>query len=183
MTNPGHIDPGYHGHLHLTAINMGREPFEVRRGDLIMTLVIVGLSNAPKADFNLRYGSSSPSHITRSQLDRLSSDFANVHERAEAVAEKAVLKADLSIKKAQTRAALIGTVVTACIAIFTLYWNSQSNMNLLSQEYLNLDKKMDDKINTVRQVDEIQKQTQDLQRQLTYLQNQLAELRKNSKGR
>jgi dCTP deaminase len=82
MTNPGHIDPGYKGPLHLTAINMGRESFEIRRGDLIVTIVVVELAAEPKADFAARYGSSSPSHITQTQLNRLSADFANVEERA-----------------------------------------------------------------------------------------------------
>jgi deoxycytidine triphosphate deaminase len=101
MTNPGHIDPGYEGHLHLTAINMGREPFEIRKGDIIVTLVVVELATPPKADFIARYGGSSPSHITQRQLDRLSPDFANVQERATVVANKAVQAAELSIKKAQ----------------------------------------------------------------------------------
>src|ERR1700686_2113802 len=34
-TNPGHVDPGYEGPLHLTVINMGRLPFTLKRGDRI----------------------------------------------------------------------------------------------------------------------------------------------------
>jgi dCTP deaminase len=29
-TNPGHVDPGYHGPLHLTVINMSRLPFGLK---------------------------------------------------------------------------------------------------------------------------------------------------------
>jgi deoxycytidine triphosphate deaminase len=166
MTNPGHIDPGYEGHLHLTAINMGREPFEVRKGDVIVTVVVVELAAPPKADFVARYGSSSPSHITQIQLDRLSPDFANVQERAKDVADKAVQTADLSIKKAQQRAALVGTIVTALLAVFTLYWNSQSKVDLLNQNEANLEKRIDEKLATNKRIADLERQVERLQTQI-----------------
>lgn len=172
MTNPGHIDPGYEGHLHLTAINMGREAFEIRRGDVIVTVVVTELASEPKADFVARYGNSSPSHITQAQLNRLSPDFANVQERAKNVADEAVQRADLSIKKAQQRAALVGAIVTAALAIFTLFWNSQSKVDLLNQNYVNLEQRIDGKLATSKRIE-------DLQREVEHLQSQVADLTRN----
>src|SRR5262245_59218383 len=33
MTNPGQVDPGYEGHVYVTVINMGRQPYLLKRGD------------------------------------------------------------------------------------------------------------------------------------------------------
>ncbi len=93
----------------------------------------------------VRYGKSSPSHTTQSQLDRLSPDFANVQERAEKIAEKAVQSADLSIKRAQVIGGLAGAALTVALAAFTLYWTSLSKVDLLNQNESALEKRIDDK--------------------------------------
>jgi dCTP deaminase len=171
LTNPGHIDPGYEGHLHLTAINMARESFEFRKGDVIATVVIAELGATPKADFRARYGTLSPSHVTQDQLDRLAPDFANVEERAQQIAEKAVKTADISIKRAQNRAAVIGAVVTALLAIFTLYWNSQSKVDLLNQNAATMEKRFDDKLANDKRITELEQQVKDLKSQIAALSN------------
>jgi dCTP deaminase len=163
LTNPGHIDPGYEGHLHLTAINMAKEPFEFRRGDVIATVVIVELGTKPQRDFRARYGTLSPSHVTQIQLDRLSPDFANVEERAQQIADKAVQAADISIKRAQNRAAVIGAIVTALLTIFTLYWNSQSKVDLLNQNEATMEKRFDDKLANDKRIAELEHEVKNLQ--------------------
>src|SRR5687768_7061533 len=35
VTNLGHIDPGFHGSIKFTLVNMGRKPYSLRRGDNI----------------------------------------------------------------------------------------------------------------------------------------------------
>jgi dCTP deaminase len=169
LTNPGHIDPGYEGHLHLTAINMAKESFEFRRGDVIATVVIAELSSAPKADFRARYGTLSPSRVTQDQLNRLSPDFANVEERAQQIAEKAVKTADISIKRAQTRATVIGVVVTALLTSFTLYWNSQSKVDLLNQNEATMEKRFDDKLANDKRITDLEQQVRDLKSQIAVL--------------
>ena len=171
LTNPGHIDPGYEGHLHLTAINMAKEPFEFRRGDVIATVVIAELGTAPKADFRARYGDFSPSHVSQDQLNRLSPDFANVEERAQQIAEDAVKTADISIKRAQNRAAAIGVVVTALLTIFTLYWNSQSKVDLLNQNEATMEKRFDDKLSNDKRITELEQQVKELKSQIAALSN------------
>lgn len=171
LTNPGHIDPGYEGHLHLTAINMAKESFEFRRGDVIATVVIAELGSAPRADFRARYGTLSPSHVTQDQLNRLSPDFANVEERAQQIADKAVSAADISIKRAQNKAAGIGVVVTALLTIFTLYWNSQSKVDLLNQNETTMEKRFDDKLANDKRITDLEQQVKDLKSQIAALSN------------
>jgi len=171
LTNPGHIDPGYEGYLHLTAINMAKEPFEFRRGDVIATVVIAELGTSPRADFRARYKNVSPSQVTQDQLDRLSPDFANVEERAQQIADKAVKTADISIKRAQNRAAVIGAVVTALLTIFTLYWTSQSKVDLLNQNEATMEKRFDDKLANDKRTTELEQQVKDLKSQIAALSN------------
>lgn len=81
-TNPGHVDPGYHGPLHLTVINMGHENFTLRRGERIMRLmlfqVVAGAVLPPAA-----------SPISEELLGKLSPDFLNVRDRVAQAIERA----------------------------------------------------------------------------------------------
>jgi deoxycytidine triphosphate deaminase len=36
MTNPGHVDPGYSGHLHVTVINFGSKPYSLEKGGRLL---------------------------------------------------------------------------------------------------------------------------------------------------
>ena len=178
MTNPGHLDPGYEGHLHLTAINMGRESFEIRDGELIVTVVIFELASEPRSDFASRYKGLSPSSISQGQLDRLSADFANVQERATKIASDAVKEADLfSIKRAQYLfAAGVGTLVTILLTIFTFYWNGRSKAEIRDNDYGNLEKRIDDKLAASKEIEE-------LKRQIERLNSQMAALKQNQNGK
>jgi deoxycytidine triphosphate deaminase len=113
-TNPGHIDPGYRGPLHLTVINMSRVPFSLKSGDRIIRVLFVPLSAQPEADYGARHRSGMlPSPITPELLGRLSVDFLDVEKRASRIADGAVTKA-------QYRAALIATGIPVLVAFITL---------------------------------------------------------------
>ena len=43
MTNPGQVDPGYHGQVHVTVINMGRQPYMLKRGDRLLRALLFEL--------------------------------------------------------------------------------------------------------------------------------------------
>lgn len=75
-TNPGHVDPGFNGQLHLTVINMGRDPFFLARGERIMRLMLFELA----ADAPVNTGPV-PSPIDEQLLGKLSSDFLNIKSR------------------------------------------------------------------------------------------------------
>jgi polyhydroxyalkanoate synthesis regulator phasin len=146
---------------------MAKESFEFRRGDVIATVVLAELGSAPKADFRARYGTLSPSHVTQDQLNRLSPDFANVAERAQQIADEAVKTADISIKRAQNRVAVVGALVTALLTIFTLYWNSQAKVDLLTQNEAAMEKRFDDKLANDKRITELEQQVKDLKSQIT----------------
>jgi deoxycytidine triphosphate deaminase len=110
MTNPGHIDPGYRGPLHLTVINMSRVPLPLVAGSRIIRVLLMPLAHHPDAPYDARHPAGAAPAITSQLLGNLSADFVNVQERAQRIADDAV-------KRAQFWAALIPVVV----AIFTVF--------------------------------------------------------------
>jgi dUTPase len=57
MTNPGQIDPGYRGPLHLTVINMSKDPLYLSHGQRIIRVIFAKLDAAPSADYGDRHPS------------------------------------------------------------------------------------------------------------------------------
>ena len=94
MTNPGHVDPGYYGHLHCTVINMGQEPYSLKQGDAIMRLVFIQLIRPAATPFDRRTGRSNVNPINEELLSRLSKDFLNVQSRSEQAAKRAVERSE-----------------------------------------------------------------------------------------
>lgn len=95
MTNPGHIDPGYLGTLRFTVINMGQEPFLLKHGDRIVTLLVCRLTTPARRGYHERHRPARLSGVSPEQLLRLSADFLNVEKRAEEVAKRAEREARL----------------------------------------------------------------------------------------
>lgn len=93
MTNAGHIDPGYHGRLSFTLVNMGREHFHLLHGERICTVLLFRIALPPERDFTGRGGL--PSEVKQDTLDKLSLDFLNITSRAESSATKHVRNAEL----------------------------------------------------------------------------------------
>lgn len=103
MTNPGHIDPGYSGHLHFTLINMSKETVQLSQGTSLATLLFFPLSSPA----NIK--SFSPPQIGR-LLDDLSADFLEVEARSEKAA-KTIVDRRLSFS------VIVGTLAGVAIAI------------------------------------------------------------------
>ena len=81
MTNPGHVDPGYSGRMRFAVINVGKAHFPLRRGDLIVTLLLFHLDRAPRADWGRRYPSVRPDRPPQSRINCLSRDFVDIKSR------------------------------------------------------------------------------------------------------
>jgi hypothetical protein len=86
MTNPGHVDPGYVGNLTFTVINMGKEPYELRRGDRIVTLLLFKLEHPAEAGWSSRRNNGRGLGVTEERMEQLSADL-NVEQRAREVAK------------------------------------------------------------------------------------------------
>jgi deoxycytidine triphosphate deaminase len=113
MTNPGHVDPGYEGQLHLTVINMGSKPYGLRRGDRIVRVLLFRLSPAPAHDYQVRHPGPKSSAITEELLSQLSGDFMDVTKRADESAKKQISAAQLGISiRVPIVAAAIGALIT-----------------------------------------------------------------------
>ena len=96
MTNPGHVDPGFKGRLTFTVINMGRQPFELRPGARIVTILFFRLDRRPDKDYEERRTSSGPTPmpepVTRGRMDRLAPDMLDVDRRVKAITDDAESK-------------------------------------------------------------------------------------------
>jgi dCTP deaminase len=95
MTNPGHIDPGYDGPMHLTVINMARDPFVLTvERDEIVTVLFFDLEIEVTADWLKRVGKPA-APLSPEVVNKLSRDFVNVENRAQKIAKHEVRRATL----------------------------------------------------------------------------------------
>ncbi len=100
MTNPGHIDPGFRGHLTFTLINMGKDSFTIRNGDILFTTLWMKLNSDVERDYYTRTNGKTTG-VKEENIDVLSKDFLNVENRAKSIA-----------KKYLTSAAVIASIVS-----------------------------------------------------------------------
>jgi deoxycytidine triphosphate deaminase len=99
ITNMGHVDPGYSGHLHFTAINMGKEPYTFRMNDTICSMLFFKLSERVqpygKEYFTTMKSSKEDLHVPSvisNYFPKLARDFVDVEKRAQSVAKEEIDK-------------------------------------------------------------------------------------------
>jgi dCTP deaminase len=107
-TNPGHIDPDYKGHLHLTVVNMGKENFSIARGDRMMRVMLFELD----CDVSRLVGEPPPP-LTEELLGRLSHDFLDIDDRA----KKAAKAEEVRLRSWQLWATFAGAALTVGITL------------------------------------------------------------------
>jgi dCTP deaminase len=107
MTNPGYVDPGYFGNLHVTVINMGREPYLLKRNDSLMRCLFFKLDPPATLPYPRR-----PSPIDDALLACLTKDFMNIEERAFGVAETAIHTAELRSKWRQISVPVVVAIIS-----------------------------------------------------------------------
>jgi len=122
MTNPGHIDPGYAGRMHFTIINMGKKEYSLRKGDAIVTVLLIELSGLAHMDWLQRRDKKAAEPSIQETIDLLSADFMDVDNRATKISEEAVKRADLRIKKFSVLVPILAALATALVGgAFTLW--------------------------------------------------------------
>jgi deoxycytidine triphosphate deaminase len=132
-TNPGHIDPDYIGHLHLTVVNMGKENFPIARGDRMMRVMLFELDQ----DAHRQVGEPPPP-LTEELLGRLSHDFLDIDDRA----KKAAKTEEVRLRSWQLWATFAGAALT--VAITLGYQIVSGQRDLVSQV-----SKMEGRLNTL----------------------------------
>lgn len=120
MTNPGHVDPGYHGNLRFTLINMGREPYEIRSGDTVVTLLLVKLSGNATSDYAKRNPAVPNTLSLEEDVNRLANDFLDVTKRAKRIANRAILRASFW-------SVVIAAIVTVLAQLLQPGWKDEVN--------------------------------------------------------
>jgi dCTP deaminase len=110
MTNPGHVDPGFKGKLHVTVINMGREPFSLKMGDRLLRALIFDLGGPVATP------SGNAAVVSDELMETLSPDFLSVRAR---VAEAAKREIDSATRRSELLKysipaffAILGSVIT-----------------------------------------------------------------------
>ncbi|MGE6387600.1 dCTP deaminase domain-containing protein [Pseudomonas sp. NPDC078416] len=122
MTNPGHVDPGYSGSLHVTVINMGKEPFSLQPGTPFLRAFIHEL-DAPAVT---PPPTSAP--VIQELLNKLSPDFLNVKSRAEEAAKKHVDRAVLRTQWLQFVFPVIATIAAAGLGAAATYLSTSNRL-------------------------------------------------------
>lgn len=111
MTNPGHVDPGFEGHLHVTVINMGSAPYELRAEDQVIRLMVFELDDTPPA-----YGPSLDP-VSEQLLQNLSHDFFDISSRISS-------EIALQERKSKTLAIAIPVIASITTLIAAMYFSS-----------------------------------------------------------
>lgn len=124
MTNPGHVDPGYSGHLSFTLINMGREPYQINHGDGIVSLLVFKFSKRVSANYSeRRNGKVSPPNY-KAMLNMLAPDFGAYSARMAKAAEIAVGSQLHSLDMAKLWVPAFAGAVTSAVAAVLIWFSS-----------------------------------------------------------
>jgi len=161
MTNPGHVDPGYEGVMRFAVINMAREPYSLRRGDRIATLLLFDLEHAVHSDWRRRNPGGEvkgPSPISQANIDRLSKDFVDVEKRARKIATEKGVQWTL----------IVTSVVAILVALFQalggghLFYGSDIEALEKRQDIVEYDVK--NRVNLEQKLEEIDIRLKELER-------------------
>jgi len=132
MTDPGHVDPGYDGKIHLTIVNMGRVAYPLKSGDPVCTVMLFRLGGPPVRDYRQR--GPYPAWSSKELLDRLSPDFVEVTNRATKVAEDVVQKAQLWQMWVPIIVAIISGVAAIVLNVFVLQADLKRDIGVLQTQ-------------------------------------------------
>jgi deoxycytidine triphosphate deaminase len=126
VTNMGHVDPGYSGHLHFTAINMGKEPYAFRVNDIICSMIFFKLSESVlpygKEHFTTIKNGKQDLHIPvviSNYFPKLARDFVDVEKRAQSIAKEEIDRT----KFWQIGVPVIAAVIIAVASLSQLWIN------------------------------------------------------------
>jgi len=135
MTNPGHVDPGYEGPVHVTVINMGRKPFAIQPKMRFLRAFIYKLDQpaaSPRTSAN-----SANTGVTQELLEKLSPDFLSVNTRAASAAKKeveAMIKTNSFFQFAfPAMMAVLGTIGGAVVANYSVASRFEERIKTLEE--------------------------------------------------
>jgi dCTP deaminase len=154
MTNPGHIDPGYTGHLTFTVINMGREPYPLKSGEVVVTILLFKLSSPVRAGWSQRRNGAEGLGVTEDVLSALSADFVDVERRARKVAKKQGRKTAAVVALAPV---LVGLLALLGVFLATVASTNQKVFDL--SEKLSVTQERLNRLDLERRMKQLEQQT------------------------
>ena len=115
IANFGHVDPGYEGYMRFTIINMGRAPYRLKKGDLVITVLF--FETAPvAASWAKRFSGSRA--FTQDEVDVLAKDFADLNTRIRLIAQEELGQSGWRyVVRTVVWPVIIGSAVGALLAI------------------------------------------------------------------
>lgn len=126
MTNPGHIDPGFKGPLKFTVINMSRDHYDLRKGDLAFTVLFSRLGEDVQYSYSAR--NPKPTPFDPREVNRLSHDFLDVEKRARDVARHYTV--------------LVSVIVTAIVALAATIQSYMPALRNVERNLINLERQV-----------------------------------------
>ena len=144
MTNPGHVDPGYRGRMKFTLINMGRQPYRLKSGEIIVTLLLFRLDHPAKKSYSERNPNIN-TNVTRAHLSKLAAVFLDFERRAEDVAKRSVHTARWWNIGAPVVAMLLGVIVI----IVPAYFSTLGTINELDKKVIETRHSLDKEISNI----------------------------------
>lgn len=149
MTNPGHVDPGFVGPMRFTVINMGKAKYVLKHGKPIVTLLFLELTKNCVRNWFVRNNNKEAVCPNQEDIDRLSSDFLNVTERAEKIVEKAGIALNKYSRIAAVIVALLAAVSPWLLGVQDLKTRlasleSSLSVSQIQQELENVNRRLTD---------------------------------------
>ena len=161
MTNPGHVDPGYEGPLTFTVINMGREEFQLRPDDRIVTMLFFQLDGgAPDSDYAARHPGVAAPPVSQDRMTRLAPDMLDVDRRVKNIVEGAeaeTRRAEAETRRLSIKVPLVLAIVVGAGTIFAPLVSNLVSQNTDLQRRISIleDRKNQDQLqNRVNQLEQ-----------------------------
>jgi hypothetical protein len=156
IVNIGHIDPGFHGKLHFTVINLGKERLELRKHDEISTLLLFRLTkntNSFGPEDTIDINGKLISKVVKDSLPRLADTFMDFENKASKIARDESNKAN----KVMTFIVLILTVIVPLLMNgLTGVWAKNKGLEDKVKELEDNIKSIQQQINTEDRLDDIE---------------------------
>lgn len=125
LSTPSHVDPGFHGQIQFSVLNMSSQAYQLSpRGDLC-TVLLFKLQYAPERDYQARgpNPNSAPQLFQDERrpelLSRLSPELLEVTKRTEKVVKDETAKAWRNLGLGAFVLAVVGVIGTSCAASLT----------------------------------------------------------------
>ena len=156
MTNPGHVDPGYRGPLHVTVINMARQPYLLNKGDRFLRAFIFSLETPSTTT----PPTSGTGRINDELFEELAPDFMSVTDRTKKAIDHAEIRSRLST-------AILTVLITVIGSFATVYITNNSLSREFSQRIDQIESlKIDNRLVKLESITLLEKRVAELERML-----------------